>query len=191
MENARIVTLDPTGSVGRIVRGALELLDLMPVQIDAPTEASAVAEIERGATLLVLSSDLAGESGIDLAFRISADWRELPVIVLADEETEAPEEAPYLLLRRSTDAIQIVKAIQAALTQRDMRESIRKTGAIPLVVAPEGGQVPGLDIDHARRILDNLLIDVGALACILAARTGELVDVYKRQDDCRRSRQRG
>lgn len=175
MENARIVTLDPTGSVGRIVRGALELLDLMPVQIDAPTEMSAIAEIDRGAALLVLSADIAGESGIDLAFRISADWRDLPVIVLADEETEAPEEAPYLLLRRSSDAVQIVKAVQAALTKNDMRESIRKTGAIPLMVEPEGGAVPGLDLDHARRILDNLLIDVGALACILAARTGDLI----------------
>lgn len=175
MENARIVTLDPTGSAGVIVRGALEMLDLMPVVIEAPTEAAALAELERGATLLVLSDDIAGESGLDIAFRISADWRDLPVVVIAEQETEAPEEQPYLLLRRSADAVQILKAIQAALTEKDLRAAIRKTGAIPMMMEPEGGLVPNLDLENARRILDNLLIDVGALACLLATRTGALI----------------
>lgn len=176
MDNPRIVTLDPTGSVGRIVRGALELLDLSPVQIDCPTEASARAEIGRGATLFVIAGDLAGESGMDLAFDLAADQRELPVFVIADEEVDVPDDAPYVLLHRATDAIRIVKAIDAALSAKDVRAALRQTASIPLIVEPDsGGSVPGLDLEHAKRILDQLVVDVGALSCILATRDGHLL----------------
>lgn len=176
MDNPRIVTLDPTGSVGRIVRGALELLDLSPVQIDCPTEASARAELERGATLFVIAGDLAGESGMDLAFDLAADQRELPVVIIADEEVEVAEDAPYVLLHRATDAIRIVKAIDAALSAKDVRAALRQTASIPLIVEQDGGgSVPGLDLEHAKRILDQLVVDVGALSCILATRDGHLL----------------
>lgn len=176
MDNSRIVTLDPTGSVGRIVRGALELLDLSPVLIDCPTEMSARSEIERGATLLVIAADLAGESGIAFADQLANDLQELPVIVIADEEIEAAHDAPYVLLHRATDAIRIVKAIDAALSARDVREALRQTASVPMIIeADGGGSVPSLDLENAKRMLDKLVIDVGALSCILATRNGHLL----------------
>jgi DNA-binding NtrC family response regulator len=176
MDNSRIVTLDPTGSVGRIVRGALELLDLSPVQIDCPTEASARAEIGRGATLFVIAGDLAGESGMDLASDLAANQRDLPVVVIADEEIEAAEDAPYVLLHRATDAIRIMKAIDAALSAKDVRAALRQTASIPQIAEQDsGGSVPGLDLEHAKRILDQLVVDVGAMSCILATRNGQLL----------------
>lgn len=176
MDNARIVTLDPSGSVGRIVRGALELLNMKPIQIDTPDEESALYEIDRGATMLIIAADLAGESAMDLAFRISTDIRELAVVVIAEEGADVADDLPYVMLRRAHDAVRLVKAIEAALTYKDVRAAVLRTGAIPIILPDNApGVVPGLDLEHVRRILDTLLVDVGALACVLGTRTGELV----------------
>ncbi len=43
----RIITVDPTGVIARIVRSAVDLLDLSVIQIDVPTGSGALDELDK------------------------------------------------------------------------------------------------------------------------------------------------
>jgi hypothetical protein len=54
----RIVTVDPTGSVARIVRSAMDLLDLQIIQLDIPGGKQALEELSEKVNLVVAAFEV-------------------------------------------------------------------------------------------------------------------------------------
>ena len=84
----RIIVVDPTYEVARIVRGALVLLNRPHILIEVPTAEDALEEIcSRQSALVVTAYRISGHDArsSDLATRICHESLGTPVIVLADE----------------------------------------------------------------------------------------------------------
>lgn len=173
MADARIITLDPSGTAGRMVRSALELLDLVPVQVDAPTVEAAMREIDRGATLLVVAEELDAQSGSEIAAQVANHNDDIAVVLVTEDDEEAPHDSVVVISRGN--AISFVRAVEAAIHRRSIREAVRRTAAIPLMTEPESSHIPHVDPVALDRVLEQLQIDLGALGLLLATRTGHLV----------------
>jgi hypothetical protein len=52
----RILTVDPTGTIPQIVRGAVDLMDRLVIQVDTPGGDEAIDEVKRGGYDLVISA---------------------------------------------------------------------------------------------------------------------------------------
>jgi len=68
----RIITVDSTGTIARIVSGTLQLLHRSAVQIDVPQGEAALEELQRGGVQLVISAwELYNNmGGLELALRV-------------------------------------------------------------------------------------------------------------------------
>jgi CheY-like chemotaxis protein len=87
----RIVTVDPTGMIARIVRSAMELLDLSVIQTDIPSVTDALSEISPRVNLVVTTVSLTAEmKGFEFANRVQQNSGGTSIIILADEND--PEE---------------------------------------------------------------------------------------------------
>ncbi len=178
----RIITLDPPGAAGRALRSALVLLDVSCTHVDVPTASQAMMELNSGAGLLIAAYALDYDTGPVIAEAVCASRSGVEVIVLAEEddpehEAEALDSStPYVVLRRPFDPAAFIRALEAAIEGRSVREAIQKpVSAGAGVVAETAGLVPPLDVVAAGKVLERLQSDVGAFSIILATRTGELV----------------
>ena len=180
----RIVTVDPTGSLARIVRTIIsDLLDRSITLIDLSSGTDALALVKSmECAILVTTVELDDDiKGYQLAIESSKLSPETHVIVLAestDPELDADELAsdfPYVYMHRPVDLNQFARVINAALTGDDIFEAM----AAPRQEAGAGlanlGPLPPLDGEAARPIIDTLLTDVGAMAVVFANRAGEVL----------------
>lgn len=178
----RVITVDPTQNISRIIRSATDLLGISIIQIDAPSGADALEELRRGgANLLVSSWELDDEMpGLILALEVKQIAPQVGVLILAteddpetvDEETEG--EQPFVYLRRPIDVHQLLRVFIAGLKSENIVEAAKAlpTGESSIV---DHGPLPPLNLQNARTIIKQMLVDVGAMAIILSARNGEVL----------------
>lgn len=177
----RVITVDPTFTLARIMRGAMDLLNRPIIQVDVPSGADALEEAKRGAQLVVTAWELYDDiQGLELALRIKQTAPETAVVILADvddpEELDAETlaESPFVYMHRPVDIHQFLRVLVAGVNG----ENIFDARALPSVSAAsmvDHGPLPGIDSENARKIIKRLLVDVGAMAIILATRTGEVL----------------
>ncbi len=178
----RIITVDPTGTVARIMRATLDLLDRQIVLVDIPDARTVLDEVKAGNCKLVVTavelySDI---KGIQLAIQVRRDSPETHVIILAEGEDptldeETLSESPFVYFRRPIDLPQFGRALLAGLDGEDIFAALRPPAGVVHSPLLEMGPVPRLDTEAARSIIDMLLTDVGAMAIILASREGEVL----------------
>lgn len=178
----RIITLDPTGSVGRALRSALVLLDISCTHVDVPTAAQAMLELNGGAVLLIAAYALDFDTGPAIASAVYASRPGVEVIVLSNEDDPEDEaealdsNTAFIVMRRPLQPDLFIRAIEAAMDGRSVREAIQRPTAASAVVASEAASaVPPVDVKAAGAVLERLQVDVGARSVLLATRTADLL----------------
>ena len=87
----RIITVDPTGTIARVVRAAMDLLD-RPISItDVPSGEQALEELGLGQyRMLITAWELDDDmQGLELALRASQTSEDIAVLILADVDDPA------------------------------------------------------------------------------------------------------
>lgn len=178
----RVITVDPTRNISRIIRSAADLLGIGIIQIDAPSGIDALEELRHGnANLVITSWELDDEmQGLILALEVKQIAPQTGVIILANEndpetvEEETDGEPPFVYLRRPVDIQQLLRVFVAGLNNENIVEAARPVAgnATPVI---DHGPLPPLNLQNARTIIKQMLVDVGAMAIILSARNGEVL----------------
>lgn len=178
----RVITVDPSRNTSRIIRSATDLLGLSIIQIDAPSGAYALEELQRGGANLIVSSWEIDEEmqGLILALEVKRVAPQTGVIILAteddpetvDEETDG--EQPFVYLRRPVDVHQLLRVFVAGLNNENIIEAAKAVQPAEAGMI-DHGPLPPLNIQNARSIIKQMLVDVGAMAIILSARNGEVL----------------
>jgi len=178
----RVITVDPTQNISRIIRSATDLLGLSIIQVDAPSGADALEELRHSdANLIVISWELDDEmQGLILALEIKQIAPQTNVLILANEDDpetvdeETDGEPPFVYLRRPVDIHQLLRVFVAGLNNENIVEAARAvTSNAPAAI--DHGPLPPLNLQNARAIIKQMLVDVGAMAIILSARNGEVL----------------
>jgi CheY-like chemotaxis protein len=179
----RILTVDPSGAVARVVRAALNLIDRPVIQVDVPGGTEALEEVFRGEFRLVVSTLNVGENmkGFELALRVKQAQPETGMILLADVndpedlDQETREASPFIYMRRPVDPHRFLRMLIAALDGKDLLAAAYAATSTRETPVAAIGAIPALDVNAAQRIVDTLLTDVGAMAIVIANRGGEVL----------------
>jgi DNA-binding response OmpR family regulator len=179
----RIITVDPTGTIARIVRAAMDLVGRQVILVDMSSGREALEEIKgRPYQLVVTNVELDHDiKGYQLAIEVRQANPNTHVIILADiDDPELdPEDiagSPFVYLHRPVDIHQFLRVLIAGLEGGDVfaaLETPSSGGSAPQL--RDMGDVPHLDVEAARVSIDKLLTDVGAMAIVLANRKGEVL----------------
>jgi len=173
----RIVVVDASPVIARIIHGALALLSRQYILIEVPTGEDAWQEVQRSeVALLVTAYRIPGEmDGVQLANRINHESLRTPVIVLAEEsdprlDPQSLEEAPFQYFVRPV-AEPFLRGLRIAL---DGEAAVAAEKTEP---APEAdlGPIPSINVNKLRDIVVPLMRDVGAMGVILADRSGRVL----------------
>jgi CheY-like chemotaxis protein len=175
----RIITVDPTGNVARIVRAAIDLAEYTCRQIDVPTGAEAIEELQIGGSLMITALRLSDMNAFELmetarvanprtAFIIVADEGETPI------DLEDQRAGGYLYLQRPVDVNIFTGVLFAGMRGTDIFEALKKQPAAA-EVKEEMGPVPLIDIAAATKIIDDLMRDIGARSILLIGRDGSIL----------------
>ncbi len=177
----RVITVDPTWTISRIVRSAIDLTDRAIIQVDVPGTEDALAELTRGAQLVVTALMIGdGSDGVELARRVRQASPHTPIVVLADFDSPTGQdkallsETAFLYLRRPIDVQAFMRVLIAGLDGRNIVSAFDPvtTSAASALPAADLGPVPALDLKAAQVIIDKLLSDVGARTVVLSNRVG-------------------
>lgn len=171
----RIIIIDPTHDVGRIMQGAMALLSRPYVLIEVPTADDALAEVQYSKIDLVVTAyQIPGSmDGIELATRISHESLGTPIIVLAGENDphfDDQKEAPFHYFLRPV-AEPFLRGLRFAL-DGEAAFAGEPQEAMPGL---DLGPVPPVKVNDLRNIVISLMRDVGAMGVILADRTGRVL----------------
>lgn len=173
----RIVAVDSSYDVARIVRGALILLNRPHILVEVPTAEDAIEEVLRADTALVVTAYRVAGSvhGVGLATRLSRESLGTPVIVLADEgdpllDQQALKEAPFQYYMRPV-AEPFLRGLRIALDGEEAIAVEEHEAKSDLDLGP----VPAIDVNRLRDIVASLTRDVGAMGIFLADRTGRVL----------------
>ncbi len=178
----RIVTVDPSGEISRIVRATFDLTERSVIQIDIPDSQEALEEIRAFMPQVVICALEIDETmrGIDLAMLTRQLHADTQVIVIASED-DADEldqaitpESSFVYLRRPLEAPVFIRALFAALDGEDARQTM----SMPAIRPPKAanlGPIPKMDLTAARQVLEKLATDLSAPAMVLADRQGEIL----------------
>ena len=178
----RIVTVDPSGEISRIVRAAFDLTERSVIQIDIPDSQDALEEIRTFAPQVVICALEVDEAmrGIDLAMlirQVQADTQVL-VIASADDADDLDQvitpESSFVYLRRPLEAPVFIRTLFAALDGEDAWQTM----SMPAIRPPKPadlGPIPKMDLTAARQVLEKLTTDLSAPAMVLADRQGEIL----------------
>jgi CheY-like chemotaxis protein len=176
----RILTVDPTGRIPQQVRGAIDLMDRLIIQIDVPDGKQALEELKHAGVTVVISAWVTGDQmpGWALAASIKKSWPDTPVIILADvNDAQLDEEtissSPYVYLRRPFDIEQFFRVLTAALEGDDVFAALKPPAAAFAPVAQVTyNPVPPMNEERARGILQKMLSDLNAMGVLLCSRDG-------------------
>ena len=156
----RVITVDPTQNISRIVRSAADLLGISIIQVDAPSGADALEELQHSdANLMITSWELDDDmQGLILALEVKKIAPQTGVLILAneddpetvDEETEG--EQPFVYLRRPVDIHQLLRVFIAGLKGENIIEAARPVAG-NASAAIDHGPLPPLNIQNARTII--------------------------------------
>lgn len=184
----RIITVDPTEAISRVVRSAMDIFDFSHVQIDVPSADDALEELSDRCNLVVTAFDLHGDiKGFELAMRIKQSSPDTAVIVLGDIDDpdefdeETSQESPYVYLSRPLDVAKYHKFMRVLVAGLESHEAMMNalnapsSGGGSAVASTDMGPVPAIDINQAQSIVDSLLADLGSMAIILASRDGQVL----------------
>lgn len=174
----RVLTVDPTGRLSRIVRAAIDLSDLAVVEVDIPGAEEALEELKyTSCTLMVTAHTLADIDGVELALNVKHDYPLTSVVVLADVSDPEPElapDSPFLFLRRPLDAAQIMRIVSAGIQRKDIFIAAQEpTRRVDTNV--EMGAIPPVDPNFVAQVIDKLANDIRPMAIMLVNRTGEVI----------------
>ncbi|NLX11626.1 MAG: response regulator [Chloroflexi bacterium] len=172
----RIVVVDPSHDVSRIVHGALALLNRQYILIEVPTSDDALEEVLKSQIdLLVSAYRVPGQmNGVELATSIRHETLGTPVIVLGEEgdpnfDKDTLKEAPFQYFLRPV----------AEPFLRGMRIALDGEAAIEAEAAPSTeldlGPLPKVDLNALRNEVMSLMRDVAAMGIIVADRTGRVL----------------
>lgn len=182
---AHVITVDPTGAVARLVRAAFELTGEVVIQIDVRDAENALEEIQRGGSQLLISALRLHEltDGINLAVSVKQAHPDIVVIVLGDVDDPLELDAdllatvPFAYMHRPFDGMQFIHMLAAGLGSAS-HVNLSSISA-PLARQPETdvdlGTIPALDMKVTESVVNTLLIDVGAMAIVVANRAGEVL----------------
>jgi hypothetical protein len=178
----RVITVDPTFTIARIIRGTTDVLNRPVIQVDAPSGMDALEEVQRGGARLVITAwELYDDiQGLELALRVKQVSPETSVIILGDVDDpeelddETLAESPFVYMHRPVDIQQFLRVLVAGLNGDNIFDALNTpvSAAGGLI---DHGPLPNIDAQNAGKIIKRLLVDVGAMAIILAARTGEVL----------------
>lgn len=178
----RVITVDPTWTIRRIVRGAVDLIDRSIIQVDVPGGTEALDELKRGGAALVITAwELYDDiQGPELALRVKQAAPETAVVMLADVEDpeldeETRSESPFIYMHRPVDIQQFLRVFIAAIDGENVFEALKAAHSPVSATILDHGPLPSLDMQNARNIIKRLLVDIGAMAIVLATRTGEVL----------------
>jgi CheY-like chemotaxis protein len=179
----RIITVDPTGTIARIVRAAMDLVGRQVILVDMSSGREALEEIKsRPCQLVVTNVELDHDiKGYQLAIEVRQANPNTPVIILADVDDPDldPEDiagSPFVYLHRPVDIHQFLRVLIAGLDGGDIFAALQPpASADGTPQLRDMGDVPHLDVEAARVSIDKLLQDVGAMAIVLANRKGEVM----------------
>lgn len=180
----RILTVDPKGSIAQQVRAALDLMDRLIVQIDAPSAGEALNELRRAPCQAIFSAWEPGDGmpGWQLAAEVRKISEDLPIVILADyDDTELDEEtikaSPFVYLKRPYDVPTLLRVLNAALDGQNIFEAAYEKPVIQGQAAPtvRFSAVPTINADRAVSHVDTLRNDLNAMAILLATREGEVL----------------
>ncbi|MBI5960561.1 MAG: roadblock/LC7 domain-containing protein, partial [Chloroflexi bacterium] len=177
----RIVVVDPSYAIARILHGAMVLLNRPCIMVEVPTAEDALEEILRSKTALVVTTyRLDSTDGVEFATHISRESLGTSVIVLADEGDPIPdkkslEQAPFQYFIRPV-AEQFLRGLRIALDGEEVVLAEERT-TTSSSVRPELdlGPVPAINVNDMSDIVSSLMRDVGAMGVILADRTGRVL----------------
>ncbi len=179
----RILTVDPNGTIPHQVRTAIDLMDRVMVQVDVPTADHAMSELDNSGFQVVISAwDPGGDmQGWELAAEIKRKNSQTAVILIADyDDTQLDEEtlqaSPFVYFHRPFDVTVFIRVMQAALNGDDIFEA-RMSAMFGGIREKQNayGPVPQMNLERAKGILDSLLAELGAMAILLATRTGDVL----------------
>jgi hypothetical protein len=180
----RIITVDPSRTVARIVRSVLDLTDRTAVQVDVPTGNQALLEIGRGDCRVLVAAFKTDDDvrGFELALRAHQISPETAIILLADVDdpvemdAETRAQSPFVYLHRPVDIHQFMRVLLAGLDGKDIFAAYEPpvTGGSTAVLV-DLDDPPRIDLNAAERICDRVLQDVNAKAVLLYERTGRVL----------------
>jgi DNA-binding NarL/FixJ family response regulator len=191
----RIITVDPSGTISRIIRSAMDLFGYQVALIDVPRGAEAVDELHRGGAHLVVTAwELYDEmQGLPLALTIKQQSPDTAVVILSDvddpesldEETEG--EPPFVYMHRPVDLHVFLRVLMAALNGENIIEAAKPVEVVSAPPMFNHGRIPPMDQQNARNFLLKTLSDTGARAVVLANRAGEIIVDEGRKTDIDRA----
>lgn len=176
----RILTVDPTGRIPQQVRGAIDLMDRLIIQIDVPDGKQALEELKHAGVTVVISAWVTGDQmpGWALAASIKKSWPDTPVIILADvNDAQLDEEtissSPYVYLRRPFDIEQFFRVLTASLEGEDVFAALKPPATANTPIADVSyNPVPPMNEERARAILQKMLSELNAMGVLLCNRDG-------------------
>jgi CheY-like chemotaxis protein len=175
----RIITVDPTGNAARLVRAAIDVSEYACRQIDVPSGEEALEEIRLGSADLVVSAlDLEDMSSLALVDETKAVNEQTAILILGEEtdpEMTITEQRDRGLVyfRRPLDIQQFSQVVFAGMKGRDIFQALRQPS--DKSNGPSYGPVPQIDDVRAGAIVDQLLIDLGAMSIMLMGRDSTLL----------------
>jgi len=184
----RILTVDPTGTIPQIVRGAVDLMDRLVIQVDTPGGDEAIEEVKRGGYDLVISAWEPTRDhsmkGWELAAKIKKESPDTAIIIVADEndpdmDQETLDDSPFVYMQRPMNPPQFLRVLEAGMDNHPLREALtaatNDSGSSGGSILVDMGPVPPINLELAQATLDKLLTDLGAMAIILSSREGEVL----------------
>lgn len=176
----RIITVDPTGNVARIVRATIDLSEYACRQIDVPSAQEALEEMKIGGSHLIVSAlHLEEMQAFEMAQEVRQQDGDVGIVILADEDDPemdfaAQSESGFVYLQRPIDIQQFTQVLFAGMRGDDVIKASRASDN-GVQVVQNMGPVPDLDVDRARELIDALLTDLGAMAITLVGRNGKVI----------------
>ncbi len=182
----RIITVDPTGSIPQQIRGAVDLMDRLIIQIDVPSGEEALDELKRSKCTAIFAAWSPGGNmkGWELAAKVKQIAPDTPIIILADYtdnelDSDTQASSPFIYLHRPFEIDRFLRILNAALDGEDVfaaRDKKATTEMSAINLGPQFSAAPELtQLDKARSLTDKLMSDLNAMAILLCTREGNVL----------------
>ena len=178
----RIITVDPLGTIAQHVRGALDLMDRLVIQIDVPSALDALEEAKRGNLQLVVSAWEPGDGmqGWELAAKLKQIAPDIAIVIVADyDDTELDDEirsaSPFVYFKRPFEVAQFLRVLGTALEGGDIFQAARPPESASTGKKESYSPVPDLNIERAKEIIHRLMTDLNAPAVLLMTREAQVL----------------